>query len=56
MPTLLIAPDVDDVRHWLTSPWREELFGPRTVRTFVDVERSNYVGPLVKVDEGPQET
>jgi len=38
MPVLLIVHDVDDVDHWLKSPKRQELFGPRgfTVRTFVD--------------------
>ncbi len=51
MPTMLVFHDVDDVQHWLSSPKREEFFGPRgaTVRTFVDPEGSNHVGLLVEV-------
>ena len=53
MTTLLITHDVDDVEHWLASPRREEVFGPRgiTARTLVDSERSNHVGLLVEVPD-----
>jgi hypothetical protein len=36
MATYVITHDVDDVEHWMTSPKREEVFGPMgiTVRTF----------------------
>ena len=51
MATLLIFHEVDDVDHWLSSPRRQELFGPlgMTVRTFVDPEKSNRVGLIVEV-------
>jgi hypothetical protein len=50
MPALLVVHDVDDVEHWLKSPKREELMGPRgfTVRTFVDPNDSNRVGLIVE--------
>ena len=42
MPTLMIFHEVDDVEHWLSSPKREEVFGPLgiTVRTFIDPAKS----------------
>ncbi len=53
MATLLIFHEVDDVDHWLSSPRRQELFGPMgmTVRTFVDPEKSNRVGLIVEVPD-----
>jgi hypothetical protein len=50
MPALLVVHDVDDVDHWLKSPKREELMGPRgyTVRTFVDPTDSSRVGLVVE--------
>ena len=50
MPALLIVHDVDDVDHWLKSPKRKELFGPRgfTVRTFVDPSDTHRVGLIVE--------
>jgi hypothetical protein len=50
MPALLIIHDVDDVDHWLKSPKRKELLGPRgfTVRTFVDPTDSSRVGLVVE--------
>jgi hypothetical protein len=50
MPALLVVHDVDDVEHWLKSPKRQELMGPRgfTVRTFVDPNDSNRVGLVVE--------
>jgi hypothetical protein len=50
MPALLVVHDVDDVDHWLKSPKRQELMGPRgfTVRTFVDPSGSNHVGLIVE--------
>ena len=51
METLLVFHEVDDVEHWLASPRREELFGPKgmTVRTFRDPQGSNRVGLIVEV-------
>jgi len=53
MPTLMIFHDVDDVDHWVSSPRREEIFGPMgiTVRTFVDPAKSNQVGLIVDVPD-----
>ena len=53
MPTLVIFHEVDDVEHWLSSPKREELFGPLgiTVRTFTDPAKSNRVGLIAEVPD-----
>lgn len=53
MATVLIFHEVDDVGHWLSSPRREEVFGPMgiTVRTFVDPERTNRVGLIADVPD-----
>ncbi|MET1066309.1 MAG: hypothetical protein ABWX85_15255 [Arthrobacter sp.] len=53
MATLLIFHEVDDVDHWLSSPRRQEIFGPlgMSVRTFVDPEKSNRVGLIVEVPD-----
>lgn len=53
MITLMIFHEVDDVEHWISSPRREELFGPMgfTVRTFVDPAKSNRVGLIVEVPD-----
>ena len=53
MPTLMIFHEVDDVERWLSSPKREEVFGPLgiTVRTFIDPQKSNRVGLVVQVPD-----
>ena len=53
MPTLLAFHEVDDVGHWLSSPKREEVFGPLgiTVRTFRDPEGSNRVGLIAEIPD-----
>jgi hypothetical protein len=53
MPTLLVFHEVDDVDHWLSSPKREELFGPLgvTARTFRDPDGSNRVGMIVEIPD-----
>jgi len=53
MTTILAYHDVDDVKHWLSSPKRMEVFGPLgiTVRTFTDPEGSNRVGLIVEVPD-----
>jgi hypothetical protein len=50
VPALLITHDVDDVDHWLRSPKRQELMGPRgyTVRTFVDPTDPGRVGLILE--------
>jgi hypothetical protein len=54
MPHVLAYHDADDVQHWLTSPKREEVFGPlgvTNIRTFVDPEGSNRVGLTMDVPD-----
>lgn len=53
MPTVLAFHEVDDVDHWLSSPKREELFGPAgiSVRTFRDPQGSNRVGLIMEVPD-----
>jgi hypothetical protein len=53
MPTIMISHEVDDVEHWLSSPKREELFGPlgMTVRTFIDPAKTNRVGLIVEAPD-----
>ena len=53
MPTLIAFHEVDDVDHWLSSPKRDEVFGPLgiTMRTFRDPEGSNRVGLIADVSD-----
>jgi hypothetical protein len=53
MTTLIAFHDVDDVDHWLSSPKREEVFGPLgiTVRTFIDPGGSRRVGLIVEIPD-----
>ncbi len=53
MATYLVFHEVDDVEHWLSSPKREEVFGPMgiTARTFHDPEGSNRVGLVVEIPD-----
>jgi hypothetical protein len=54
MTTVLIVHEVDDVDHWLTSPKREEVFGPLgfTARTFIDPTNAHRVGLIVEGTAG----
>lgn len=52
MPTILAHHDVKDVKHWLASPRRKEVFEPigcTNIRTFVDPQSSNKVGLVMDV-------
>ena len=53
MATYLVFHEVDDVERWLSSPKREEVFGPMgiTARTFHDPEGSNRVGLVVEIPD-----
>ena len=53
MATVMIIHDVDDVDHWLSSPKREELFGPLgiTARTFRGAEDSKQVGLIAEIPD-----
>lgn len=55
MATYLAFHEVDDVRHSLNSPKREEIFGPMgiTVRTFHDPEGSSRVGLIAEIPTSP---
>jgi hypothetical protein len=52
MPTVIGHHDVKDKDHWLSSPKREEVFGPlgvTNIRTFVDPQNSSRVALLMDV-------
>jgi hypothetical protein len=53
MATYVITHEVDDVEHWLSSPKREEVFGPIgvTVRTFRDPDGSNKVALIAEIPD-----
>ena len=53
MATYVITHEVDDVEHWLSSPKREEVFGPIgvTVRPFRDPEGSNKVALIAEIPD-----
>ena len=54
MPTVFGYHDVKDKDHWLTSPKREEFFGPlgvTNIRTFVDPERPTRAAVLMDVPD-----
>lgn len=52
MPTVIAHHDVKDTAHWLSSPKREEVFGPlgvTNIRTFVDPQNSTRVAIMMDV-------
>jgi hypothetical protein len=53
MATYVITHEVDDVEHWLSSPKREEVFGPIgiTVRPFHDSAGSNKVALIAEIPD-----
>lgn len=53
MATYLAFHEVDDVKHWLSSPKRDEVFGPLgiTTRTFQDPQGSKRVGMIVEIPD-----
>ena len=55
MPTILAHHNITkDSKHWLTSPKREELFGPlgvTNIRTFVDPQNPTRVALLMDVPD-----
>ena len=53
MATYVITHEVDDVELWLSSPKREELFGPMgiTVRTFRDPDGSNKTALIAEIPD-----
>jgi hypothetical protein len=53
LATYLAFHEVDDVNHWLSSPKRDEVFGPLgiTTRTFQDPQGSKRVGMIVEIPD-----
>jgi hypothetical protein len=53
MTTVIAFHEIDDREHWLSSPKREEVFGPLgiTHRTFLDPENPNRAGILAEVPD-----
>lgn len=52
MPRVVVFHEVKDVQHWLSSPTREEFFGPlgvTDIRTYVDPEGSSRVGVSMNI-------
>lgn len=52
MPTVIAHHNVKDKDHWLSSPQREEFFGPlgvTNIRTFVDPQDSTRVAVLMDI-------
>ncbi len=54
MPTIIGHHDVNDTKHWLASPTRENFFGPlgvTNIRTFVDPQNPTHVAVLMDVPD-----
>ena len=54
MPFVIAHHDVKDTDHWLSSPKRDEFFGPlgvTNVRTFVDPQNPTRVGLLMDIPD-----
>jgi hypothetical protein len=54
MPPVIVVAEVKDVQHWLNSPKREEVFGPRgytEIKTYVDMAGSNRVALTMNVPD-----
>jgi hypothetical protein len=53
MPTVIGVHDIDDKDHWLSSPKREELFGPLgiTHRTFLDPQNPTRAAVMLEVPD-----
>ena len=54
MPRIVAFHEVKDVPHWLSSPKREEFFGPlgcTEIKTYVDPDGSKRVGVSMNVPD-----
>ena len=54
MPTVIGYHEIKDAKHWLSSPKREEVFGPigvTNIRTFVDPENPTRAAVLMDVPD-----
>jgi hypothetical protein len=54
VPTVIGYHEIKDAQHWLSSPKREQLFGPigiTTIRTFVDPQNPTRAAVLMDVPD-----
>ena len=54
MPTVIGYHEIKDAKHWLSSPKRDELFGPigiNNIRTFVDPQNPTRAAVLMDVPD-----
>jgi hypothetical protein len=54
MPTVFAYHEIKDAKHWLSSPKREEFFGPlgvTNIRTFLDPQRPTRAAVLMDVPD-----
>jgi len=54
MPTVIGYHEIKDAQHWLSSPKREELFGPvgiTNIRTFVDPQNPTRAAVVMDVPD-----
>ena len=54
MPTVIVYHEIQDAKRWLSSPKREEFFGPlgvTNIRTFVDPQRPTRAAVLMDVPD-----
>jgi hypothetical protein len=54
MPRVHASHEVKDVKHWVSSPKREEVFGPlgiTEIKTYIDPQGSNRVGLTMNVPD-----
>jgi hypothetical protein len=54
MPTVIGYHEINGAKHWLSSPKREELFGPlgvTNIRTFVDPQNPTRAAVLMDVPD-----
>jgi hypothetical protein len=54
LPTVIAHHDVDDTKHWLASPKRDEFFGPlgvTNIRTFTNPQNPTQVALMLDVPD-----
>jgi hypothetical protein len=54
LPTMIGYHEIKDAQHWLSSPKREELFGPigiTNIRTFVDPQNPTRAAVLMDIPD-----
>ncbi len=54
MPSIVVHHGVDDIQHWLSSPTREQFFGPlgiTNIRTYTDPQNPGQVALTMDVPD-----